>query len=312
MVTASMSLTSCDSRVEDSLWMAPDHPADRLQPWCAAGDSLSLIALQWVQALDRGDTLGLRAFMADSLNSGEPGPPDRSAFLRFWFYRYRSGYRQETECLALLPTMSMEDSVCRVMGYLRQRFRDVQVGSSLPWKHRRIAVLWELQAGKIVRWTVWEQDWPGTHQAGDSMQARPWPRWGMRCSNAPDSLRHQLLAWEKRLTAHYVRDAGLFWNDTSSARSDDGWVWTGPPLTMARFMAAQAAPYRDQDSVRRALHHVQTLRLGHQGEFLGLAFGNEKCYRNHTVSDRRIHRLYFFRNGKIAFADQYRNSSLMP
>jgi len=251
--------------------------------------------------------------MASSLRQGELDTVGRSAFLRSWFYRNRSGYRQETECLALLPTIGSGDSVRRVMGYLRQRYHDGQVGgASRSWKYRRLAILWELQARQIVGCSVWEQDWPGTHQQGDSLRTMPWPRWGLRCSNAPDSLRHKLLSWEKRLMVNYIRDAALFWNYTSTARSDDGWVWTGPPLTMARFMADQAAPYRDQDSVRRELHHVQTLRLGHQGEYLGLAFGHEQCYRNQTESGRSVHRLYFLRDGQITFADQYRSATLMP
>ncbi|MBM3936365.1 MAG: hypothetical protein FJ343_04345 [Sphingomonadales bacterium] len=310
-ITVSLTMSSCLDRGEEAPWNAPEHPADRLEPWRAAGDTLSWIALRWIQSLDRGDTLGLRAVLADTLRIGEDTPVAGASIFQPLFYRYRSGYRQETECLALLPAVSLADSVTRVMGYLRQRYQDGQVGASSSWKYRRLAVLWEIRSLKIVFWSVWEQDWPSTPDS-DSLRLTPWPRWGMRCTNAPDSLRFKMLAWEKRLKAIYVRDAELFWNDTSSVRSDDGWIWSGPPVTMARFMASQAAPYRDLDSVRRELDRVEVLRLGEQGEFLGLAFGSEQCYRNSTVVHRGVHRLYFWRNGKIAFAEQYRASSFMP
>jgi hypothetical protein len=112
--------------------------------------------------------------------------------------------------------------------------------------------------------------------------------------------------------ANYVRDAATFWKDTASARSHDGWAWTGSALTMARFMAKEAAPYRDMDTVIRELEQAEVLRLGTQGEILGLVFGTEQCYRNQIALSRGIHRLYYLRNGKIHFAEQYRNSTMIP
>ncbi|MBM3931215.1 MAG: hypothetical protein FJ336_08095 [Sphingomonadales bacterium] len=81
---------------------------------------------------------------------------------------------------------------------------------------------------------------------------------------------------------------------------------------MARFMAKEAAPYRDMDSVTRGLNQVEVLRLGNDGEIMGMAFGTEQCYRNQIALSRGIHRLYFLRDGKIHFAEQFRNSSIMP
>ncbi len=305
-------LGSCRNQDKDKQWQSPTHSADRLKPWHGAEDSLSWAALRWIQALDRGDTLALKKVMADTIWVGEDSTVGRTSVLGPLFYRFRSGYQQQTECLALLPTLSLEDSVYRVMGYLRQRFHDGQVGSSMRWKYRRLAVLWEIKASKIVGWRVWEQDWPGSHHTEDSLRSSLWPRWGIRCSNAPDSLRILILDWEKRLMANYVRDAYTFWKDTASARSDDGWVWTGPPVTMARFMAKECEPYRDLDTVIRELKNVEVLRLGMDGQYLGLVFGTEKCFRNEVSESRVVHRLYFLRDGKIDFAEQYRNSSLMP
>lgn len=302
---------SCGDGAEEIPWTAPEHPADHLEPWTAAGDSLSRIALQWLQALDSGDTMALKTVMADSIRLDRDTYVSRHALLRTLFYRLRSGYRQQTECLALLPSLCSQDSVCRVMGYLRQRYQISGEGISLPWNYRRLAFLWEIRNSKIIHWSVWEQDWP-QKQGMDTFRVRPWPRWGMRCTNVSDSLRFLMLAWEKRLSSAYVRDAQTFWKDTATARMDDGWSWSGPPVAMARYIIRKAAPYRDQDSVHRQLHHVQVLRLGDQGECLGLAFGSERSYRNTTIMDRGVHRLYFWREGKIAFVDQYRSANYLP
>lgn len=312
MGLAFLGMASCGTPRDDSNWHAPAHPVDSLKPWRPADDTLSWIALRWIQALDRGDTLALTKVLTDRVYTGEDSAVPRSWILGPLFYKFRSGYRQQTECLALLPTLSLEDSVYRVMGYLRQRYQAGQVGSGLQWKYRRLAVQWELRSTKIAGWKVWEQDWPDPQDGEDSLSLNPWPRWGMRCSTAPDSLRTLVLEWEKRLMAHYVRDAATFWRDTASVRSHDGWVWSGPPLTMARFMAKEAAPYRDMDSVLRGLNQVEVLRLGTNGEIMGMAFGTEQCYRNQIALSRGIHRLYFFRDGQIHFAEQFRNSSIMP
>lgn len=312
MGLAFLGMASCGTPRDDSNWHAPAHPVDSLKPWRPADDTLSWIALRWIQALDRGDTLVMAEVLTDRVYTGEDSAVPRSWILRPLFYKFRSGYRQQTECLALLPTLSLEDSVYRVMGYLRQRYQAGQVGADSQWKYRRLAVQWELRANKIAGWKVWEQDWIGPQEGDDRPRLNPWPRWGMQCSTAPDSIRTLVLDWEKRLMAHYVRDAATFWHDTASVRSDDGWVWTGPPLTMARFMAKESGPYRDMDTVRRVLSQVEGLRLGTDGEILGMAFGTETCYRNQIALSRGIHRLYFLRDGQIHFADQYRRSTIIP
>jgi len=312
IILALLGIVSCGTPREDLAWQVPKHPADSLKPWCPAEDTLSWAALRWIQALDRGDTLALMRVLSDSVYTGDDSAVPRSWILRPLFYMFRSGYRQQTECLALLPTFSLEDSVYRVIGYLRQCYQSGQVGAGLQWKYRRLAVLWEMRSTKIVGWKVWEQDWTGPHDIEDSLRLNPWPRWGMRCSKAPDSLRTLVLQWEKRLMANYVRDAGSFWKDKASVRSHDGWVWTGPPLTMARFMAKEAASYRDMDTVIRGLNQAEVLRLGSDGEILGMVFGTERCFRNQIALSRGIHRLYFLRDGKIHFADQYRNSTIIP
>ncbi|MFM7748695.1 MAG: hypothetical protein ACKO7X_12350, partial [Bacteroidota bacterium] len=89
MGLALLGMVSCGTRRDDQLWHAPAHPADSLKTWRPAHDTLSWIALRWIQALDRGDTLAMAEVLTDRVYTGEDSAVPRSWILGPLFYKFR-------------------------------------------------------------------------------------------------------------------------------------------------------------------------------------------------------------------------------
>jgi len=298
-------LMACNGGKEDGKVLDFDHQADHFTPWTVDGDSLSMMALRWVAAVDQGDTASLSNLLADWVE-----PPTgqrllsllpRDSILRQVWFNHLAGFRQRTEVLAVVPFGQKDDTLHYVMGYLRQLRR---YGNNSAWKGRRLAVLWAFDKNRCVQWTEWEQGWP-LEGSVDSLVFREFPGWGLTAFPAGPESRNLVLGWEKRLEKNYVKDAARFWSDPAGARGEDGWSWEGNPSAMAGFMAIETPHYRDMDSVQRRFHRAECFRLGVNGPVMGLAFGQETRYRRGFVSRHRVHRLYALEDQKIVFAEQF-------
>jgi len=298
-------LMSCSNHQEDQVLLDFDHQSDHFPAWTSDGDSLSMLALRWIAAVDQGDTASWAALLADWVE-----PPSgkrllallpKDSLLKQLYFQHRSGYRQRTEVLATLPFGQRDDTLHYVMGYLRQLRRS---GSNGPWLGRRLAVLWAFEGNRCVQWTEWEQGWP-LEGSADTLVMRDFPRWGLTAYPADAPNRQVVLDWEKRLEQNYVKNAAAYWADPAGARGEDGWSWEGSPSAMASFLALETPHYRDMDSVQRRFHRAECFQLGTEGPVMGLAFGHETRYRRGFVSKHRVHRLYALENQKIVFAEQF-------
>lgn len=298
-------LAACSTNQGDQTYQNFDHQADHFPSWTSEGDSLSMLALRWVAAVDQGDTASWTDLLADWVE-----PPSgkrllallpKDSLLQQLYFRHRSGYRQRTEVLATIPFGQRDDTLHYVMGYLRQLRRS---GGNRPWQGRRLAILWAFEGNQCVQWTEWEQGWP---QEGttDTLVMRDFPRWGLMAYPADAPNRKVILDWEKRLEKNYVKDAAAYWADPAGARGEDGWSWEGSPSAMASFLALETPHFRELDSVQRRFHRAECFQLGSDGPVMGLAFGQETRYRRGFVSKHRVHRLYALENQKIVFAEQF-------